>query len=142
MTQVPRPMRTEFIPGDCRYVRLLENFPAYSEVLGRWIEAPAGFVFDLESIPLLRSDNPEAGCFHDYLSRLDSDPVVSSMVAALVYYEIQDFFDRQEKGGLMHKSLNCIWRYTKVFIVVTATRTYFHKHKVLDSYEVIKHVQT
>ena len=138
MTQVPKSMKTEFIPGDCRYVRLLEDFYACLDTLGRWVRAPAGFVFDLESIPLLRSDNPEAGCVHDYLSRADSEPTVTTYTAALAYYEVQDFFDDQEGGNVISKGLNRLWRYTKILAVVAATRMYFHKHKVMDSYEVIK----
>jgi len=138
MTQVPKSMKTEFIPGDCRYVRLLEDFIAYLDTLGDWIAVPTGFVFDLESIPLLRSDNPEAGCIHDYLSRADSEPTVTTYTAALCYYEVQDYFDSQEQGGIIKRALKRTWRYIKILAVVAATRMYFHKHKVMDSYEVIK----
>jgi len=138
MTRVPKSMKTEFIPGDCRYVRLLEDFYVCLDTLGRWVGPPAGFVFDLESIPLLRSDNPEAGCVHDYLSRSDSDPCVTTYTAALCYYEVQDYFDSQEKGGIIKRALKRTWRYIKILAVVAATRMYFHKHKVMDSYEVIK----
>jgi hypothetical protein len=137
MTRVPKSMKTEFIPGDCKFVRLLEDFHVCSDVLNRWIIVPAGFVFDLESVPLLRGSNPEAGCAHDYLCRKDSIPVVSSWVAAQVYFEVQDYFDKQESG-----MINCIWdwirRYAKCSAVVIATPTYFHKHKVGDTYEDIR----
>lgn len=137
MTRVPKSMKTEFIPGDCRYVRLLEDWPLYSEILRRWVIVPAGFVFDLESVPLLRGSNPEAGCAHDYLCRSDSDPVVSSWVAAQVYFEIQDHFDSQETGTINH-AFDCIKRYVKCFFVVIATPTYFHKHKVMAPYAEIR----
>jgi hypothetical protein len=51
---------------------------------------------------------------------------------------VQDYFDSQEKGGIIKRALKRTWRYIKILAVVAATRMYFHKHKVMDSYEVIK----
>ena len=84
MTEVRDSIKMEIITGDYRFVRLLEDFHFYSDVLGRWCCIPKGFVFDLESVPFIRGTNPEAGAVHDYVCRTDSDPVVSKTNAAKI----------------------------------------------------------
>jgi hypothetical protein len=132
-------IKIEIIPGDCRLVRLLEPFTFYSEVLGRLVTIPAGFVFDLESVPLLRGTNPEAGAVHDYLCRIDSDPVVSKTVAAQVYQELQDYYDEQESGNWLNRAWDWIRRQVKTGVVIVAPG-YFHKWPVMATYEEMKGV--
>jgi len=137
MTNVGFSLKIERILGDPKYVRLIENFHFYSDILGRWVCIPQGFVYDEESIPLVKGCNPEAGAVHDYLCRIDSDPKVSKSVAAQVYYEIQDYFDEQESGNFFNRTWDKFWRYIKT-ITVNLAPDYFHKLKVNASYEQVK----
>jgi hypothetical protein len=124
----------EIIPGDAKFVRLIQPFNFRSDVLGRWCTIPAGFVFDLESVPLLRGTNPEAGAIHDYLCRIDSDPVVSKWTAARVYEEFQAFYDQKESGNIFNRAWDWIRRIVKTGVVAVAPG-YFHRHKVMATYE-------
>jgi hypothetical protein len=133
MTQVFSPLRIERIPGDPRYVRLLRDFGFYSDILERLCKVPALFVEDEESVPLFKGTNPEAGLIHDYFSRKDSDPIVSKEVAAKIYFEFQEYFDKQEKGW-MNKIWDWIRRKVKADVVIVAPG-YFHKHCVMATYE-------
>lgn len=136
MTDVKGSIKIEIIPGDYRYVRLLEDFHFYSDVLGRWCCIPAGFVFDLESVPLLRGTNPEAGAIHDYVCRIDSDPVCSKTVAAQVYLEFQGFYDQKESGNIFNRAWDWFTRGLKTSVVWVAPG-YFHEFTVAATYEEI-----
>ena len=137
MTEVRDSIKIEIIPGDYRYVRLLEDFHFYSDILGRWCCIPKGFVFDLESIPLIRGTNPEAGAGHDYLCRKDSDPVVDKITAAKVYLELQDYFDMKETGNIFNRAWDWIRRGVKIGFVAVWPG-YFHKFPVMATYEEIR----
>jgi hypothetical protein len=130
-------MKIEIIPGDPRFVRLLEDFTGYIDTLKRLCTIPKGFVFDLESVPLLRGSNPEAGGWHDYFCRTDSDPVVDKETAAKIYEEFQSFYDEQEAGGFFNRLWDWICRHVKTDVVRVA-QGYFHKHKVMATYEEMK----
>jgi hypothetical protein len=133
VTQVKGSIRIERFPGDNKFVRLLRAFRFYSDVLGRWCTIPRDFIYDEESIPLFKGTNPEAGAAHDYLCRSDSDPVVTGYVAAQVYDEIQAYFDNKEPGTV-NRAWDFIRRKVKTWAVVALRATYFHKHKVMDTY--------
>lgn len=135
MTQVKNSIKIEIIPGDSRYVRLLEDFHFYSDVIGRWCCIPKSFVFDLESVPLIRGTNPEAGAVHDYVCRKDSDPVVDKTTCAKIYLEFQKYYDLQE-DGIFNAAWDFIRRWFKTG-VVWLTPLYFHKYNVLATYEEI-----
>jgi hypothetical protein len=131
-------MKIEIIPGDPRYVRLTQSFQFYSAILKCWSKIPHGFVFDLESIPLLRGSNPEAGGIHDYLCRIDSTPVVTKWVAARVYCEFQAYYDEMESGNIFNRALDAVCRWGKSgFVAVYPSCLYWHKYKVMASYEEI-----
>lgn len=136
MTETKGSVKIEIIPGDARYYRLLEDFVFYSDALGEWCIIPSGFIFDLESVPLIKGTNPEAGAVHDYLCRIDSDPVVSKTTAAKVYNEFQNYYDQKESGNVLNRFWDWIRRVVKTSVVMLAPG-YFHKFKVLATYEEI-----
>lgn len=131
-TDVLDSIKIERIPGT-EYVRLLEPFLFYSVVLRSWCAIPKGFIYDEESVPVLRGTNPEAGAVHDYLCRKDSIPLVDKKTAAAVYQEFQAYYDNMEMGFF-----NKIWDWVKRQFktdVVKVAPDYFHKHRVNASYE-------
>jgi len=136
MTEVRGSIKIEIIPGDARFVRLLEDFHFYSDILGRWCCISKGFVFDLESVPLLRGTNPEAGAVHDYVCRIDSDPVCDKTTAARVYLEFQGYYDKMETGNWFNRGWDWFRRGFKVSVVWIAPG-YFHKFPVMATYEEI-----
>lgn len=134
-TAVKSTIKIERIPGT-RYVRLIDDFWFYSAVLGRWCCIPAGFIYDEESVPILRGTNPEAGAIHDYLCRKDSDPVVDKLTAAKVYKEFQAYYNAMNKGWL-----DRIWSWIKQRIktdAVILAPGYFHKLPVMATLEQVQ----
>jgi len=117
-----------------KYAVLKEDFKYYSAILGRVITVPAGFVCDYESIPLFKSDSKRAGVLHDFLSRFDSDPIVSKVLAAAVYAEAQALRDQ-----IVYEDVESFKR-TKLFFrrafcwfktsVVKVWPGYFHKFSI------------
>ena len=99
------------------YSELTEDFSFDSDIIGDCI-VPAGFTFDWESIPIIRGTSKIAGLVHDYLSRIDSIPVVDKKTAADVYLEIME-----------HRGTSWWRRYLKYW-VVRIVPGYFHKKKV------------
>lgn len=134
-TAVKSTIKIERIPGT-RYVRLIDDFWFYSAVLGRWCCIPAGFIYDEESVPILRGTNPEGGAIHDYLCRSDSDPVVDKLTAAKVYKEFQAYYNAMNKGWL-----DRIWSWIKQRIktdAVILAPGYFHKLPVMATLEQVQ----
>lgn len=133
------PIRCELIEGDPRYIRHTEPWSFYSEVLGDWCDAPAGFVNDTESVPIVRGSNREAGAGHDLLCRVDFKTrdkgiTPTKWQAAKVYFEIQDFYDEKESGNWLNRAGNWISRKVKTGVVIVWLG-YWHKFNVLASYE-------
>ena len=137
MTEVYDSLKIEVIPGDSRYVRLLEQFRFYSDTVSSFCFIPRGFVFDLESVPVIRGTNPEAGAIHDYFCRIDSYPVVDKETAAKIYFEFQAFYDRQESGNWFNRIWDWIRRRVKTRVVEVAP-DYFHKFSVMATYEELR----
>lgn len=54
-----------------KYNRLLQPLAYYSDYLRQVVIAPAGFINDRESIPLLKGTNTYSGVLHDLLCRKD-----------------------------------------------------------------------
>lgn len=137
MTTILTPLINEDI--DARYARLHARFAIWSDVLGCKVEAPAGFVHDYESVPIVKGTSKRGGVIHDYLCRKDSIPVVTKAQAADVYFEVMECRD-----GLVYAEGVCpIWtdalsmwlrRWGK-YGVVRVWPGYFHQHKVSASYE-------
>jgi hypothetical protein len=125
-----------------RFNRLLCEFRFQSDVLARlglreYVTIPAGFVQDLESVPLIRGTNARGGLVHDYLCRIDSDPVVTKAQAAEIYYEIMIYcYALDTKRRWWNDLLELVQAKTK-WAIVRVAWGYFHKHYVLDSAEDI-----
>lgn len=136
VTQVKSTVKIERIPGT-KLVRLLEDFWFYSVVLGRWCCIPAGFIYDEESVPILKGSNPEAGLIHDYLCRKDSDPVVDKLIAAKVYYEFQKYYNSLDE----ETALDDVWDFIKSHVkrdAVIVAIGYFHKLTVNAPLEEVR----
>lgn len=118
------------------HVRLVKPFGYESDILGRVITVPAGFVTDFESVPLIRGCSRRAGVIHDYLCRIDSEPVVTKKVAANVYLEAMAYRDSLLHNGWYTRYMRTLWRKIKSCTVKIAIG-YFHKLFVFDSYKKI-----
>lgn len=135
MTKAYNNLCVEYFPGDpCRCV-LIKPLKAHSDVLGMDVEAPVGFVNDLESVPIVKGTNNESGVWHDYFSRYDSIPVVDKLTCARIYLEFQKYYDLQERG-ILNMAWDFIRRWVKTGVVVLAPR-YFHRLSVMATYEEI-----
>ena len=105
-----------------RRAKLASQFFFQSKILNQFVFIPSGFIFDWESIPIIRGTNPVCGLIHDYLCRIDSIPVVTKKVAADVYMEAMKY-----RGAGFFK------RWVK-YCAVMVTPKYFHKFKVLETF--------
>jgi len=119
---------TEELVGS-KYARLAEPFRYYSLILDTVIEVPIGFICDYESLPILKATSKRAGVIHDYLCRIDSDPVVTKSTAAAVYNEAQALRDSM----VCKNKFKLCWRAILRGIKTSAVRVapgYFHKKTV------------
>ena len=131
-TAVASNIKIERLNGT-RFVKLLDQFSFFSEVLDRTCTIPRDFIYDEESVPVLKGTNPEAGAIHDYLCRKDSIPICTKEVAAEVYREFQAYYDSLETGWL-----NRIWDWIRRKFkcdVVKIAPGYFHRHRVSATFE-------
>ena len=143
-TAIKGSIKIERIPG-VNLVRTIAPFPFYSGILGRWSEIPAGFIYDEESVPVIRGSNPEAGAIHDYLCRYNSDPVVDKITAANVYREFIAFYNELEPQptNKFREWLNAIYDFIKMRIkpdVVIVAPGYFHRLPVMAALEQVEGV--
>lgn len=149
MTRVFSSIKLELIAGDPQFVRFLEDWTFYSVVLGCLVTIPKGFICDLESVPFLKGTNNEAGAGHDFVSRsnfrLPDGSSISKWTAAMVYREIQEYFDCLEAQeyddnlwGKICRESNRVWdmarRGIKTGVVVIAPG-YWQKHTIEATYE-------
>lgn len=118
------------------HVQLVKPFRYESDILGCTITVPVGFVSDFESVPLVRGCSRRAGVVHDYLCRIDSDPVTTKAVAADVYLEAMEYRDSLIDDNLAARLKKAIWRRIKCR-TVKMVGGYFHKFFVLSNYEDI-----
>lgn len=148
-TSLPNAMVIMNIAGSDRFVKLMRPFRFRSKVLRdnvckKYCEIPAGFCFDLESIPWFRGHCPEAGAIHDYLCRIDSDPVVTKVMAARVYFEFLEYLygldDSRVRFGMIDRMGDWIKARAKYAAVIMAPG-YFHKHYVNASWQELAGVQ-
>ena len=143
-TAIKGSIKIERIPG-VNLVRTIAPFPFYSGILGRWSEIPAGFIYDEESVPVIRGSNPEAGAIHDYLCRYNSDPVVDKITAAAVYREFIAYYNSIEpkQSNRFKEWLNSIYDFIKMRIkpdVVIVAPGYFHRLPVMATLEQVQGV--
>jgi len=108
-----------------KYYRLLAPYRYKSELLECTITVPEDFVYDHESVPIIKGTSHRGGLIHDYLCRIDSKPVVTKGKAADVYLEVMAF-----RG-------NSWWRRYVKYWAVRLAFGYFHKLKVSATYEEI-----
>jgi len=130
------PLITEELVGS-KYAKLKQPFFYYSAILKQTISVPANFICDYESVPIFKATSKRAGVIHDYLCRIDSDPVVTKQVAATVYAEAQQVRDHlvcKSKPMLIWRALLCLIKTS----VVRIAPGYFHKHLVFDDLEKFK----
>jgi len=126
---------------DAWYSRIYEPFIFESDVLKKAgydprVEVPIGFVHDYESVPIIKGTSKHGGVGHDYLSRIDSVPCVTKKIAADVYFEIMK---SRVAEKIPHKKyftrFNLWWRRWLKWGTVIIAPGYFHKHKVMATYE-------
>jgi hypothetical protein len=110
---------------DYKYSRLLAPYRFKSDVLKCIVTIPKGFVYDHESVPIIKGTSKRGGLIHDYLCRTDSKPVVTKKQAADAYLEV------------MAKRGNSWWRRYGKYWFVRIWPCYFHKFKVMATYEEI-----
>jgi hypothetical protein len=110
---------------DYKYSRLLAPYQYKSKVLGCTVTVPTGFIYDHESVPIIKGTSHRGGLIHDYLCRIDSKPVVTKKQAADAYLEVMAL-----RG-------NPWWRRYAKYWVVRFAFGYFHKLKVNATYEEI-----
>jgi hypothetical protein len=141
---------TEELMGS-KFARLDEPFVYYSDLLKCEISIPAGFICDYESVPLIRATSKRGGVIHDYLCRLNSDPIVSKQMAAAVYKEAQNCRD-QMLIAEKKKSADSKWKKFRVQTfrfnkwlrrniktpVVRVAWGYYHKFTVEATFEELK----
>lgn len=124
----------EIIPGT-KSKRLINTVEAYSDVLKQWLKVTPGFILDEESTPW-RGENPLAGFWHDYFSRMNCCPVVTKITAAKIYLEFQYYEDSLVSRKWYTKAHDWLWRGLKAgFVAVCPDFVYWHKYKVEATYE-------
>ena len=147
MTKAYNNLFVEYFCGDPKRCRLVKPLRAYCDTLGRDIEAPIGFINDMESTSIIKGTNNESGVWHDYFGRSDSDPVVSKWIDSRIYFEFQKYYDFLERArwkngkkefikDLPNRGWDFMRRWFKSGVVLVAPRWY-HRFKVMASYEEI-----
>jgi len=122
---------------DSKYYRLHKSLKYRSDMLGT-ITVPKGFIYDHESVPLIKGTSNRAGCIHDYLCRFDSKPIVTKSEAATVYFEAMECIDGTREDQGYGRSFDRWWRrWVKSFAVRVAIG-YFHRFSVKSTYEELK----
>jgi len=133
------------------YAQLVAPFGFYSAILGREFWAPIGFIQDYESVPFFKATSKYAGVGHDYLCRIDSDPVVTKKVAAQVYLEmmtcrdeilyaaaLKNYFAWWQRAAIELKRADRFNRRWAKYDVVRVWPGYFHRLPVMATLEQIK----
>jgi len=115
---------------DSKYYRLHEDFKYESDYLDCVLIIPTGFVYDHESIPIIKGTSNRGGLIHDYLSRFDSIPMVSKKDASAVYLEAMECRDIECGGGFVRW-----WRRWVKSMAVRLAVGYFHRFPVMATYE-------
>jgi hypothetical protein len=129
MTRILTELITRNIDNE-RWVQLMTPFIVYLDTVQSKIIIPAGFVQDFESIPIVRGRNKRGGTVHDYLSRIDSDPVVTQREAAAAYFEINEYCDAIDHTRNIPIQIADWARRWAKWSVVAVWPGFFHKHLV------------
>ena len=118
---------------DNRYSEIYASFVYESDLVGL-VEVPRGFIHDYESVPIIRGTSKRGGVLHDYLSRNDSIPLVSKAMAAKVYLVANELRDSLTCNSWWSRFEMCVRRHIKRWVVAVAPG-YFHKHRVMATYQ-------
>lgn len=137
MAKILTPLVNEDI--DYKYSRIQEPFIIELETLAQLgfenrVEIPKGFVHDYESVPFFKGTSKTGGVVHDYLCRSDSKPLVTKKIAADCYFEVMESSDRVKAANNFQLITFWFRRWVK-YSVVLVFPGYFHKHKVMATYE-------
>lgn len=137
MSKIITPLINQDI--DYKFSMIHEDFKIQLETLKELglddiITVPAGFCHDYESVPLFKGTSKTGGVVHDYLCRSDSRPVVTKKIAADCYFEVMECSDQLKATGNLQLVRFWFRRWLKYSVVLVAPG-YFHKHKVMATYE-------
>lgn len=123
-----------------KYVKLVEPFRYFSEILNMEVEIPIGFICDLESVPVVKATSNRGGVVHDYFCRKDSMPIVSKQKAASLYLEAQKCRDMAITSWFGKRWLMAFRRHVKCLVVRVAPG-YFHKLSALATIEEVSGIR-
>jgi hypothetical protein len=118
---------------DCKYYRLHEDLKYRSDILKCIVTVSAGFVYDHESVPIIKGTSNRGGCIHDYLCRIDSVPIVTKGLAADIYFEAMECVDKAKGDSFdrwWRRSIKSTW-------VKYWPSKFFHLRLVNATYEEI-----
>jgi len=135
MTKIFTGLATDHLDND-RFVQMKEPFVCELDTLRdaglkALIKVPKGFVMDFESVPITRGRNKRGGTVHDYLSCIDSDPVVTKAIAAEAYLEMNAYTDEIDCGRDKLTMVKDWLRRWSKWGVVRVWPGYFHQRKVM-----------
>ena len=136
MARILTPLINEDI--DSRFARLHKPFAIWSDVLGCKVKAPEGFIHDYESVPVIKGTSKRGGVIHDYLCRIDSEPVVTKKQAADVYLEVMVCRDGLPNRETTLGAASLFIRRWIKYGVVRVWPGYFHKNRVNATYEELR----
>jgi hypothetical protein len=121
---------------DSRYFKLLSPLEYQSDILGTIVTVPAGFIYDHESIPIIRGTSNRGGCIHDYLCRRNNPfaDKIDIQKAADIYLEAMECRDK-----LLGDCWSRKWRrHVKSNFVRLNWCGFWHRWSVYSTYEEIR----
>lgn len=121
---------------DSRYFELHWPLRYQSDILGDIIEVPVGFIYDHESVPIIKGTSNRGGAIHDFLCRKDNpfSEKVDMQKAADIYFEAMECRDK-----LLGDSWSQKWRrWVKSNFVRLNWCGFWHRWSVKSTYEEIK----
>ena len=95
MTKILTELHTKAL-DDYKYVELTQPFIFISDVLKKngyqhRVVIPTGMIVDYESVPLIKGTSKRSGLIHDYLYRINSEPIVPKKISDQVYLEMMTY---------------------------------------------------
>jgi len=130
---------------DSRYYELHEPLVYYSSMFDHVFEAPVGFIFDLESVPVIRGTSNRGGCIHDLVCRKEFNLTI--MQCADLYFEAMETVDemkhqKAKRDGdkwLQTKRFDRWWRRTvKSNVVRLNWASFYHRWSIYSTYEELR----
>jgi hypothetical protein len=130
---------------DSRYYELHEPLIYYSSKFDHVFEAPSGFIFDLESVPIIKGTSNRGGCIHDLVCRKEFN--LSILQCAGLYEEAMACVDEMKyhkaktEGDrwLQTKRFDRWWRRTvKSNVVKINWGGFYHRFSMFATYEELK----